>query len=142
MFIKIFHENKAEACIPDWYIKNALQWAGEELLGTRMAKNINVDVFFGTEGDTGFGYCDPVDDRYFDITISDTLNVEDTLRTLFHEMTHVKQYVRKELVHIGRINKWKGEVYKDKNYWDYPWEIEAFGREHCMYMKYQNIMNV
>lgn len=59
------------------------------------------------------------------------------LSTLCHEMVHVKQYLRKEL--IG--NKWKGKVHKtaerDPFEFNSPWEKEAYSLEDKLFKKMQ-----
>ena len=55
------------------------------------------------------------------------------LKTLGHELVHVKQYVRKELTtdRYGAL-RYNGVHYSPKNlleYFDLPYEIEAYGRE-------------
>jgi hypothetical protein len=58
------------------------------------------------------------------------------LLTLAHEMTHVKQFARRELIEIKAdvLFKWYGEVFGDEvHYYETPWEIEAHGREIGLY---------
>ena len=55
------------------------------------------------------------------------------LRTLAHELVHVKQYIRGELTWRDRGLLWKGVSHNPKNllhYYDLPYEIEAHGREY------------
>ena len=75
------------------------------------------------------GFCDYYDDDVT-ITISRYLAVEDIIRTLFHEMVHVKQYASGRLEH-GSSGVWLGIMYEDK-YDDLPWEIEAYDLEQKM----------
>lgn len=66
------------------------------------------------------GYCMQIDNREFEVEIDRRLEGDDFLTTIFHEMVHVKQGVRKE---------WKfNEVsYKtDEEYRNLPWEVEAY----------------
>ena len=54
------------------------------------------------------------------------------LKTLAHELVHVKQYVMGELTWRDRGLMWKGRLYTPEHlgeYFDTPYEIEAFGRE-------------
>lgn len=53
-----------------------------------------------------------------------------------HEMVHVKQYAKGQLVQKIRKNKpaqflWMGKVCK-KSYYERPWELEAFGRQQIL----------
>ena len=51
---------------------------------------------------------------------------------LCHEMVHVKQFARKEMVdgvETG-VARWKSKTIPlDTNYWDLPWEKEAYRME-------------
>ena len=54
------------------------------------------------------------------------------LKTLAHELVHVKQYVMNELSWRERGLLWKGRLYSPEHlgeYFETPYEIEAFGRE-------------
>ena len=58
-------------------------------------------------------------------------------------MVHVKQWARGELKDVMKgysLCKWKGKVFDtDKvEYYDAPWEIEAFGREYGLYIRWRN----
>jgi hypothetical protein len=61
-----------------------------------------------------------------------------------HELTHVKQYLNNELFDYkdGKA-RYKGEVFHLghaddlQTYFNSPWEIEAYGREHGMYKMFQ-----
>ena len=54
------------------------------------------------------------------------------LKSLAHELVHVKQYVMNELSWRERGLLWKGRLYLPEHlgeYFETPYEIEAFGRE-------------
>ena len=62
--------------------------------------------------------------------------------TLAHEMVHVKQFVRNELIDLPSTD-YNVSVFKNKKYnlnrvayYDQPWEIEAFGRERGLTREY------
>lgn len=89
--------------------------------------------------------------RVFDIILC---SVEDEgisiFQTLAHEMVHLKQFALGELRMMSRCNKWHGKVWSQKadeldDYYDSPWEIEAFGREEGLYLRllveYKNIID-
>lgn len=64
------------------------------------------------------------------------------ISTLAHEMVHVKQFVKNELIDLPSTN-YNVSVFKNKkynlnrvNYYDQPWEIEAFGRERGLTLEY------
>ena len=55
-------------------------------------------------------------------------------------MVHVKQFAKGEMVDLARADKirWCGKMFeeKDSNYYDYPWEIEAHGRECGLFVRW------
>ena len=75
------------------------------------------------------GFCDYEGDDVV-ITLSRRLNTNDVVRTLFHEMVHVKQHHDGRLVH-GRPSMWMG-VPHTEIYENLPWELEAFDLENKM----------
>jgi len=59
------------------------------------------------------------------------------LKTLAHEMVHVKQFARSELKDVGHDHKWMGKRFSGKTeYVKMPWEIEATGREASLMIRY------
>ena len=63
---------------------------------------------------------------------TDTEWAHELLKTLAHELVHVKQYVMNELSWRERGLLWKGRLYSPEHlgeYFETPYEIEAFGRE-------------
>lgn len=77
------------------------------------------------------GFCD-YDGEYDEVivTIAKRLSVKDAIRTLFHELVHVRQYVDGRL-EVGSPQIWYGVAIEDK-YENLPWEIEAFEIEEKM----------
>ena len=68
----------------------------------------------------------------YDRTRTDTEWGHEILKTLAHELVHVKQYVMGELTYRTHGMVWKKETYSPDNIFDYfetPYEIEAYGRE-------------
>jgi hypothetical protein len=68
-------------------------------------------------------------DRFIDI------RTREYLLTLFHELTHLRQYATGQLKdkYNGDQN-WKGQVYPyESEYWMVPWELEAQGMELTAY---------
>ena len=57
-------------------------------------------------------------------------------------MVHVKQYATGELRDALRgptLHRWRNKPYDAKvvDYWDHPWEIEAYGREYGLYLRFR-----
>lgn len=131
-------------------VKKSVDYYGQYLLGNgKLYNNILLTVIFEkfAVNDNDYGYCDWVDDnhcsREFNITIDRTLSKKETLLALAHEMVHLKQYAKGELKDIFRpmrMVKWHGDKYLHEkiDYWEQPWEIEAYGRERGLYYKFLN----
>jgi len=71
--------------------------------------------------------------REFELQLDSSMKMCGLLRALAHECVHVKQYVLYEMedtsnIHIVCWNKKKYDTRKI-NYFDLPWEIDAYGRE-------------
>lgn len=71
--------------------------------------------------------------RSFTIEIHNKLDKENYLKTLLHELTHLKQYVKGELKTKKSLRYWKGELIEDFDYDEDPSEIEAFSMEQILY---------
>lgn len=125
----------------------AAEWYAIKLMGSRLAKNISVRIDFvqNLEAEGTGGDCIWEDDnhrpREFQINIDKNDDMPYMLQTLAHEMVHVKQFAKGELKDIMKAHslcKWQGNEYDTEKleYWDYPWEIEAHGREKGLYLRF------
>ena len=79
--------------------------------------------------------------REFTIRLDSSNNLADLIKTLAHEMVHVKQYALGEMKDSGislDLIYWQNEEYdsSEVHYYDWPWEIEAAGREMGLYVRY------
>ena len=138
--------------VPLKLCKDAVKCYGKTLLGERLYHKVEVTIEFKSEdlGKDVYGYCDWNDENFksrdFTITVDPTLGKRNMLLVLAHEMVHVKQYAKGEMRDYVRMNKvrFKGKVYNDKkmSYWDFPWEIEAHGREKGLYYRFLDMMKV
>lgn len=129
----------------------ATKFYGEILIHPRTLKNVIIDI----ERNPNLideAECINEDDtkrsRYFTIVLRCADGDDAPIRTLAHEMVHVKQFIKNELnsclVFKGDKMKlstiWKGEVWEPKGkehpYFDCPSEIEAFGREVGLFTRW------
>ena len=77
--------------------------------------------------------------KEFTITVDSTGSKRRMMETIAHEMVHVKQYSKGELVDLSRSNstRWQNNIIdKNTNYWDLPWEIEAHGKELGLFIRW------
>lgn len=121
----------------------AARFYASNLMSPRLVKNLTVSIHFEkTEND---GSCQAEDfdrPRDFTIYLNKKHKIRKALIALAHEMVHVKQYATGELrdyVKSTSLNRWQGKIVDDSkiNYWDRPWEIEAFGREFGLYARFK-----
>lgn len=127
-------------------VRYILDYAANRLMSERLHNNIEVYVTFKDLKAKESGFCWPEDfdertHRFFCIEVNTTKTRRNQIRTLFHEMVHVKQYAKGELRDDRRstqLSRWLGELHKDEDYdyWELPWEIEAYGREEGLYRMY------
>jgi hypothetical protein len=133
-------------------VKKAANFYGKYLIGGgKLYNNLKLTIQFEKMDhiDGDYAYCDWTDDsqqkREFTIGVDRALNKKETLLALAHEMVHLKQYAKGEMKDIWkpvRMVKWQGEKYlhEEMDYWECPWEIEAYGREKGLYFKFINYM--
>lgn len=133
-------------------LREAAEFFANLLMDPRMVRNIQLDIERNSKLDVEGECCDEDGNRnprWFTITLRDKKDDDDLVKTLAHEMVHVKQYAKNELAKQLRVSrgngfrlatKWKGEPWmpksKEDEYWDSPWEIEAYGREVGLYHKW------
>jgi hypothetical protein len=125
-------------------IKFATGFFANYLMGERLAKNLDIEIRLEDQGKNE-GVCHPVDadwrPRSFEIGMRPTMQRYKMLQCLAHEMVHVKQYARGELTDQLITAKWQGKTFKLTNsmedYLNWPWEIEAYGRDRSLYLFYQ-----
>jgi hypothetical protein len=134
-------------------VESATRFYAEKLMGKRLTENLKITVnlkrnLLSKEGLEGSAVWE--DDSYrpreFIVEIDSTVKVRNILLTLAHEMVHVKQWAKDEMYEylntIGMV-RFKGEkVHLDSlEYWDQPWEIEAYGKQLGLFIRYCEYMN-
>lgn len=134
----IKHENITRKQLID-----AMSFFAETLMGKRLPPKLNLEVKFRDIEE--YGLC-TVDDaetypRYFTIDVRKGLKFRDIISTVAHEMTHVKQFARRELVNFDTHRshaKFNGKSFDigKTEYWLYPHELEAFGYEVALTTMY------
>lgn len=136
----------------------ATEFFAEALLGKRMAKSLTLDLEVRSRKKTDFkGECINEDgtrrSRWFTIVLRNE-SINEMIKTLAHEMVHVKQHVRNELgkkhvvLHKDGLDiktEWLGTIWEPKKgedpYYDSPWEIEAYGREVGLAYRFSKYWN-
>jgi len=126
-------------------LSEAAEFYCSRLMSKRIVNSLDMDILLKKklDDDEDFeAFCDYVGKedgvRMFTIELKTGLSIRDTLTYLAHECVHVKQFATGEM-RTGTVyavtTKWKGrEINENKvDYWDQPWEIEAYGREKGLY---------
>jgi hypothetical protein len=126
-------------------VKDLTRFCAEMLMSKRLLDSLLIRIEFIKDLDNQYdGDCEYVDEesrpKEFLIRVNDSLKLSKKLRTICHEMVHVKQYATGEMRYMwrpARHTKFQGTLYPDEvEYWDSPWEIEAFGREPGLYTRW------
>jgi hypothetical protein len=127
-------------------LQDFTEWLGYELMGERLASNVEVTVivskFEGCErGFYGFAeYQDcNIRPREFIVRINKTIPEQLILETLAHEMVHVKQEAKgekQERFRGGHRLLWKGKDHTKTSYNRQPWEREAYRLEKKLVERY------
>ncbi len=126
----------------------------------RLRKNIKINIHLKHHSEGGEAmlseYANPRRPREFKVIVdhhraeiddygrtrTDTEWGHDILKTLAHELVHVKQYVMGELKNSKHGMVYKKTTYSPENIFDYfdlPYEIEAYGREKGLLMAFLSV---
>lgn len=129
-------------------IKMATVFYANQLMSSRLCKSLDltINIHHDYNNETGYlGDVVPTDNeklpREFEINLDRQYRLKKILISLGHEMVHVKQYAKGDLkFHDTKdVVTFQKKKYKDDNYWDSPWEIEAYGREPGLWQKFKPI---
>ena len=140
--MNIVYTNRVKLELREQLTNAALFYADKLGISKELQSKITLNIFVRKSEDRGscevaLGAKNP---KNFDIILN-PYEEESILQTLAHEMVHLKQFATGELRMMSKCSKWKGEVWKNKtdemdDYYDSPWEIEAFGREQGLFLRY------
>ena len=143
MEINVYNaSNKLES-----YVVSAVEFAMAKFFDVKdLDKYISVDVDF-TDLDVE-GHCIDAGDGEFSIEINKDLPMREKMIVLMHELVHMKQHIAGELEFGGIIigkdglkcktTTWMGAEFDEEgtDYFDRPWEIEAFGRQLGLFIRW------
>ena len=79
--------------------------------------------------------------RNFELEIEKKLSFDEMVKTLCHEMVHVKQYARNEMTDnaIKGVYRWRNRYIKENtSYSKLPWEREAYRKQKTLAKSYYN----
>jgi hypothetical protein len=106
-------------------------------------EELNLEIDFDSYAPNMLAYTDVVDThldypREYQIYIRASRARDMQLRSLAHEMVHMKQFALGELKfdQESGLAIWQGQFHEEVEYWDSPWEIEAEGRVPGLMYRY------
>ena len=129
-------------------VEQAAWYYAEKLMGKRLMAGLEININLknnllakeGNEGstiweDTGYR------SRDFTIELDTTVKIRNLLITLAHEMVQVKQWAKDEMyeyMNTMGLVRFKGEKIHLEltDYRDYPWEIEAYGKQLGLFVRF------
>ena len=143
MIIHVKGSNKAVRKL----VEIAAWYYAEKLMGKRLINNLEINInlkrnLYEKDKSEGTAIWEDESSRPKEFTIEldcDT-KVRNILITLAHEMVHVKQWAKNEMYEYYkgdevRFMKTKYDM-NNLNYWDFPWEIEAYGKQLGLFIRF------
>ena len=128
-------------------VAQAAWYYAEKLMGKRLLGSLEITInlkknLLTKEGNEGSAIWE--DDGYrsreFSIELDTTVKIRNLLITLAHEMVHVKLWAKNEMYEYmePHMVRFKGEKIhlEETDYWDYPWEIEAYGKQLGLFVRF------
>lgn len=136
VFYKLFRNNNKV----DDLIKEAIHFYTKELGINKESITINLKTKF-SEGPTYiYGWIEKYNKvemlGTYDLIIHLNYNIFTILSTVAHEIIHVEQWEKGDLVEIDNKTIWKGEDHTFTDYDNRPWEVDAFKREKDLANKF------
>ena len=84
------------------------------------------------------GWCMEIDKNCSHIEIDKRLKGDDFITCVLHELVHVKQQFKGYLKEMSGFEKmWKGEVHIEIDYYNLPWEVEAYEQQEILLKEYK-----
>lgn len=121
------------------FVKRAALFYASELIKPKMLENIYLRIKFSSKLQA-HGYASVMEfsrsnkPRQFEIELHSGIGAAEILKTLSHEMVHIKQYIYGD-VNLN-LTRWKGSKVLEPDYWVQPWEIEAYGMQAGLFTKF------
>ena len=132
-------------------VRSALIYYGKRLLPI-LHKKITINIYWNhnlpKEIEAETEWIDKnVFPKVFDIKLSKSIkNLRKIVQTIAHEMVHVKQFAKGEIYDhkFRRTFKWGKQVINvdTHDYWDLPWEIEAYGKEVGLFVRFKEFFDI
>jgi nitrate/nitrite-specific signal transduction histidine kinase len=128
-------------------VQAAAEYFIQKLLPQKRVLNLDIRILDGLiELRGNAGECwDLKPEHDYTVIIDGSLPLPHILTTLAHELTHVKQFAKKELIFGKKSDIWKGVVFshatRGKKYLSLPWEKEARSKEIPLVVEFINTLD-
>ena len=116
--------------------REVVQSVADYVIDKLLPRHRNLEVLISLKNlkkDGVEGWCMQEEERLFSVDIEKTMSLKEIIVCVCHELVHVKQYVKREMVDFydkkaqNRKIRWKKTVYGyGTAYARQPWEKEAF----------------
>ena len=131
--------------------RRAINFYASLLMSKRLSDSLELNVKFKNlknknDPNSPLATCYSLDvdsrPKYFEIEVDKNMGMYRTMTAIAHEMVHMKQEATGAMYqYTCNMNKvrYEKDVFdtEDIDYWDSPWEIEAYGRERGLYIRFQ-----
>lgn len=132
------------------YVSSIAEYSLNKLVSSRLNKSLKIEIHLkknllsasGTLGDAIYMDDEPTRrPKEFLVRADSTIQLRNLLVTVAHELVHVKQWATGEMYEYHNVcgtTRFKDKkINTDKtDYWDFPWEIEAHGREMGLFIRW------
>lgn len=122
-------------------VDSSVHYFASRLIGKNVLNTISINLkfvdkldSFGTSLVTGYNIKNKP--RKFEIEVRKYISAKSIIKTIAHEIVHVKQFAKNEV--DPALTTWKGrKINKKKSeYYELPWEVEAFGLTYGLYTNF------
>ena len=122
-----------------WLVEDIAWWFCEKYF--KRFKSFNIEIDLCKIPEKVQGWCMEIDKNCSHIQIDKRLEGDDFITCVLHELVHVKQQFKGELKEINGIEKmWKGEVHVGVDYYNLPWEKQAYHMQEVLLDEYKKDM--
>ena len=124
------------------HLEQAADLFAKQLMTPKLCRHITLDIIVRSNM-REHGICTPIEfnkankPRGFEIELRKKKSLKSMISTLAHEMVHVKQYAVGEMNEYDNV--WQGRKINIRklDYFNLPWEIEAYSREDDLLKLYK-----
>jgi len=120
------------------YVTSAIKFVMAKFFNLDQLEDISVNVYFTNDCDDEGGCAGDINDGDFLIEVKKDLPIREKMIVLMHELVHVKQHISLEIKYNASNDEttWQNKKFVNSyiDYWDRPWEIEAYGRQLGLFL--------